>query len=490
VTAVSGTRASQGGRRGGGGRGAPPPASVLGCAIALIAGPPRDAGAAGAPRPAHPTPESVTRVLALGPHAGACDACHTQHAWNQPGPYEHALIGPDENTLCDGCHSVPWNGGSYGGTLLYAGAPHGSSANVVWPGPDPPARTEANAARKCLNCHDAHGQEDATGLIPFLSLKREENLCLTCHDGSPAQSNVRTELLKPFNHPVTIYTGRHAGPLESSPADFAVTPINQRHSECEDCHNPHVSRNDGALPPPPPAASKLLLGVSRVSVLNSAAGTPPSYTFLAGADTLTAPVTEYQLCFKCHSSWTVQPTGQTDLALVLNPANPSYHPVEAAGPDPGISPMAFAPGWSAASLTACGDCHGSEMGTRAPHGSIYRYILRQPYTASSAPRAMTSNELCFRCHAYDVYGNSSSPAALRQASRFNAPGATMGHAEHVGDQQVSCYACHVTHGSGSRTHLIVTGRSPGLLTFAETASGGTCTTACHPSQSYTVNYAR
>jgi hypothetical protein len=233
-----------------------------------------------------------------------------------------------------------------------------------------------------------------------------------------------------------------------------------------------------------------VLGVSRVSVLNGAAGTPPSFTFLAGADTLTGPVTEYQLCFKCHSSWTTQPTGQTDLALALNPANPSYHPVEAAGVDAGIWPTSFTPGWTASSLTACGDCHGSDQGTRAPHGSIYRYILRAPYTAATTPRTMTSNELCFQCHAYDVYGNPGSPVTLRQASRFNQPGAAMGHAEHVGSQQVSCYACHVTHGSGSRTHLMVTGRAPGITIWTETPTGGSCTPTCHGNMGYTVNYAR
>jgi hypothetical protein len=53
------------------------------------------------------------------------------------------------------------------------------------------------------------------------------------------------------------------------------------------------------------------------------------------------PIDEYQLCFKCHSSWTTQPAGQSDLALLLNNNNPSYHPVEAAGRDPLIASGAF-----------------------------------------------------------------------------------------------------------------------------------------------------
>jgi hypothetical protein len=227
-------------------------------------------------------------------------------------------------------------------------------------------------------------------------------------------------------------------------------------------------------------------------VTNGAAGTAPAYRFAAGSDTVSAPRAEYQLCFKCHSSWTTQPTGQTDLALALNPANASYHPVEGPGADRTIDPGAFVLGWSATSLTRCGDCHGSDFPGAAagPHGSSYRYILRQSYTASSTPRTMASDELCFRCHAYDVYGNPNSSDPTRALSRFNKPGATMGHAEHVGAQQVPCYACHITHGAPSERHLLVTGRAPGILLFTETMSGGSCQATCHVARSYTTNYAR
>jgi predicted CXXCH cytochrome family protein len=435
-------------------------------------------------------PAEVTKILAQGPHAGTCEACHTEHAGGQPIPYAKALIGPDDNTLCDGCHNVPWQGGSYGDTWLYAGSAHGASPTAIWPGPDPPARTEVGAAGKCLNCHDPHGLSDGTGLIPFLAHQREESLCFTCHDGSPAVTNIRGDVLKAFSHATATYTGRHAGPTESQPSDFAVSPINRRHAECEDCHNPHVARADGPLPPSAPEASKRLLGASRVDVLNGAAGTAPAYTFIPGSDTLTSPVTEYQLCFKCHSSWTTQPSGQTDLARVLNPANPSTHPVEAQGANTNIDIAAFTAGWSATSLTTCGDCHGSDLGAAGPHGSTYQHILRQPYTASPALRTMDPSELCFRCHDYNVYGNSSSGDPTQANSRFNKPNVGKGHADHVGALEVTCYSCHTTHGSATRKHLIVTGRNPGITSYTETPAGGSCTPTCHGTETYTVNYAR
>jgi predicted CXXCH cytochrome family protein len=447
-----------------------------------------------AAKPLHPyrTPAGVTKLLALGAHAGDCNQCHSMHGGDAIA-YQHALLGPDDNTLCDRCHDTPWAGGSYAGNWLYSGSSHGLSSRGVWPGPDPPARTELGAAGKCLNCHDPHGWDDGAGAIPGLALGREERLCLTCHDGSPATTNIGVELSKPYRHPVTTYSGRHTGPAESQPTDFGAAPVNNRHSECVDCHNPHVAAEDRPATPPAPGLSRVNLGTSRVLVHNGPAGMPPTYTFVPASDTLTAPIAEYQLCFKCHSSWTNQPTGQTDLALQLNPANASYHPVEAAGTDPTIQPGAFVPGWSASSLTRCGDCHGSDFvgATRGPHGSSNRYILRQPYTTTASSNLPTApDELCFSCHSYDVYANPSSPAAIRAYSRFNTPGAGKGHAEHVGEQNVPCFACHVTHGAADQRHLLITGRSPGIQTFMETAGGGTCQPTCHGTESYSVNYAR
>jgi hypothetical protein len=100
------------------------------------------------------------------------------------------------------------------------------------------------------------------------------------------------------------------------------------------------------------------------------------------------------------------------------------------------------------------------------------------------------DEACFACHAYEVYANASSPDLTRGESRFNKPGAEKGHAEHVDEERVPCYACHVTHGSTTLPHLIATGRTPGILSYAASPTGGTCTPTCHGTESYTVTYAR
>ena len=449
------------------------------------------AGSLGAGPGPHRTSAEISGILAQGPHAGACDACHVAHGQEGELPELHALVGPDDNSLCDRCHSTAWSGGSYPGPLVYSRSSHGSDGNAVWPGPVPPTRTEPGAAGKCVNCHDPHGQSDANGEIPSLGLAREESLCLTCHDGSPATSDIASETLRPYRHPTSSLSGLHTGPTESFPTDFGAAPLNRRHAECEDCHNPHLAYHDPSGPPSDSDLSKRNLGVSRLRVQNGGPGAPPAYAFVAAADTLSPALTEYELCFKCHSSWTSQPTGQTDLALVLNPANPSFHPVEAPGRNSSIRLGAFTAGWNPGSTTRCGSCHGSDTGTtEGPHGSNYRYILKQPYTASPFERTMFPEESCFACHSYDVYANASSPGLTLENSRFNEPGAGKGHAKHVDEERVPCYSCHATHGSTTLPHLLQKGRSPGIQSVTVTATGGTCTPTCHDTQSYTVNYAR
>ncbi len=320
-----------------------------------------------------------------------------------------------------------------------------------------------------------------------MAFAREENMCLPCHDGSPAAADIQSQFLKIYKHPIAT-PGKHAEEEAGDASKFGASPINNRHSECVDCHNPHAAQRD-AIPPIPPGASARLNGVSRIRLVNGLAGTRPIYTYAGPGDTV--PPNEYEICFKCHSSWTTQPGGQSDLAVLFNTNNPSFHPVEDKGKNPNIPPAAFANGWTWDRLTYCTDCHSSDGNSpRGPHGSTFRYILKKGYMGRAGVYPPTSTDLCFDCHDYETYANPNSTDATQGNSRFNRPKTTQGHAFHVGTQGFSCYTCHQTHGSATLPALIATGRTPGIFSYSQNATGGTCAPSCHGSDTYTVNYAR
>ncbi len=309
-------------------------------------------------------------------------------------------------------------------------------------------------------------------------------MCETCHDGSPA-TDIERDITDTYHHPTndSSYSGKHSQSEGGTASKFGNS---NRHAECVDCHNPHYTRPDASTSAPD--ASDRIRGVSGVEVINGTAGSQPSYNYISpdvGVDF------EYQLCFKCHSSWTKQPINQPDMALLFNTNNPSYHPVEDRGKNADIDPLAFTNGWGSTNTMYCSDCHASDSSLlKGPHGSQYNHILKKDYTTSSGNRAMSSNEICFDCHNYDTYADKEASDTVRKYSRFDK------HAKHVTDKRLPCHICHESHGSTEYPHLIVTGRKPGITSYTESSTGGSCagtpgTPECHTeAETYKVSYPR
>ncbi len=470
-------------------------------AVACLALSPRIVQARGG---VYPLTKHAAKVFRIATEpVGSCSQCHNEHAGydgaSTQGPFPFLLFMGNTNGLCYVCHTTATPSGPnvYQGSTLYDQSSHGLSTSMVWPGatpplpPGPPARPWADTG-KCVNCHTPHGYKDAGGLIPNLAFEREENLCEACHGGYPANSskNVNLQFTKTSKHPIGT-SGKHVASEGGDPTKYGASPVNNRHSECEDCHNPHYARSDSpAIAPIPPGASNRILGVGRVTVVNGAAGVPPTYIYRPPNST--DFVNEYEVCFKCHSSWTTLPPLKPDLALFLNTNNPSFHPVEDRGKNANINPGAFANGWTWDRKIYCTDCHTSDdVNVRGPHGSSYSYILKKSYYKNSSPWRMSTTDLCFDCHLYDTYANNSASSTVKGYSRFNSPRFSEGHTFHVGSRGYSCYSCHDSHGSTTNPALIVTsGRSPGLNSYSQTATGGRCSPSCHGSESYTINYAR
>jgi len=186
------------------------------------------------------------------------------------------------------------------------------------------------------------------------------------------------------------------------------------------------------------------------------------------------------VCFKCHSTAVALPARTSLVAAAFNPANASFHPVEAEARNRGIDPRAFVTGWGPGRLVTCSDCHGMDGGgVRGPHGSRFPRILRSRYDVGTTDGPMLETDLCFGCHAFRTYGDGGARAEAAY-SRFPTHGlhAARGHA---------CGACHQPHGSVERPALLFL-RSPGIIAYAQDRGGGSCTVTCHTTTGAVTTY--
>ncbi len=313
---------------------------------------------------------------------------------------------------------------------------------------------------QCAVCHSAHSSRGPNLLV---TSGPSSTLCLMCHDGLGASTDVKTQyaLTRPANNDTTREYYSHDAVTASnhtlaSEEEFAG--VLNRHNDCSDCHNSHQAQGPSAstqlADPQNPSvatgwsASGALAGTTGVAVTNGAAGTQPTYTFLDGA---IQPVThEYQLCFKCHSGYTQLPanvpgkpsTDETDTAVEFNPNNPSFHPVEAAGTNQSAAMQASLDGtspyklwnFSVGGTVRCLNCHTSSQtpdtadpgSDLTPHTSVNRGILIRGYqdrVLAGATAMYNSGDfaLCYVCHAEAPFANASGPGSTT-ATNFSLHG--------------------------------------------------------------------
>jgi formate-dependent nitrite reductase cytochrome c552 subunit len=306
----------------------------------------------------------------------------------------------------------------------------------------------------------------------------EEETCYTCHSSlGIAETDVQAAFSSSqnsegafYSHPVAFTTGIHeSSELETSSEDFSG---DYRHVECVDCHNPHNATN---LETDPPQLQSQVNGASGVEPRYSGPGAPLDFDWLDTAEF------EYQLCFKCHSSFITLPTyvpagwngdevifdglakltnsesqqvpDNRDMALEFNPFNASFHPVMALGRNLNIPADSFEEGWSAGSMVYCSDCHNNpaaeEQGS-GPHGSRLHILneLSSYITVNNGTRmAYTGEEVCFACHRFETYVDSHSADQNTNFRRSNR------NLHHTHSEDASCYVCHDSHGS-EQLHLI------------------------------------
>ncbi len=383
-----------------------------------------------------------------------CTSCHDPHEDRRP---KFLVRERRFGELCLSCHRLE----------DWPSSAHATSA-AIWNGagtnPWPADGFATVAENACDSCHRPHAAAHPERL---LTEPREEDVCFACHGGTVASADLRREFRKPSIHPIEAATDVH------QPRENPLTM--PRHVECVDCHEPHRARASVAGTPPP-ALAAAVEGVSGVT----AAGGPTSRASF-----------EYEVCFKCHglteqpSPFVIRADDVTNARLELATGNASYHPVLAIGRNPTVT--GFEPGYTAASVIGCIDCHdgddsrrGGGIGAAGPHGSQYEPILAREYQLDGAPivESFATYRLCYGCH--------NRAALLSDAQAFP-------HSLHLtGADGASCAVCHDAHGSRTNPALVnfmlvdragqtvVTPSSGGQLEFQALGAGsGRCFLTCH-----------
>ena len=424
----------------------------------------------------------------------------------------------------------PLRGSDFAATTAVAGSTALAAAASTFVSPHTNYTLTSDA---CGACHTSHVGQNRMLLS---ALAPQATLCFSCHDGSGAASDVRSDwasaLLPPndpatsswYSHPATETTDH------TSDRDVEFAGVLARHTECADCHQPHLA--DGTQPVATSAgwtASGAMRGASGVAVANGGANEPPTYARQATS------AFEYELCFKCHSGYTQLPAQDPlrpsrwalDKAVELNPANVSYHPVEAAGKNQTSAMALSLSGTSPAKLWAfdttstirCLNCHGDAdlaSPTSPPaadarldnHGGPNRGLLIAPYRdrdlkGSTELYAATDFTLCFACHAEAPMVDGSGDPRVDTNFSFHGvhlnslaltgTGSLDIDADGAGQGNAVCAECHFrTHG----TTYAVDGQAPatGLVNFAPvvqpfdgqisfvpatSTADGSCTLTCH-----------
>jgi predicted CXXCH cytochrome family protein len=383
------------------------------------------------------------------------------------------------------------------------------------------------AGDSCAACHRAHAATDSM----LTASATELGLCGSCHNGTDLPDIATAFSSVPDNDEATRTYYKHDA------ADL-----------CTECHNPHdINSVPGSESAAGWTPSGRTYSASGASVSNGAGG--PTYQLIARV------TLEYQLCFKCHSganpnlpSNVDQPPSRQllDKGIEFNPANLSFHPIEAAGTNQsdalnaslsaaGTSPYKL---WAfnTTSTIRCVNCHAdSRIAAEAvalgqpllasadlpAHASPQRGILLASYQDRTLngpiePYAAADFALCYLCHAEapfrDTTGNPRADTNYRYhgihlsnpdvmldrgfpGTDIDTPGYGSGYA--------ICAECHFRIHSSA---LPADGKAPGLrlVNFAPNvtaptggtldwqalseATAGSCTLKCHGAPHNGVQY--
>lgn len=335
-------------------------------------------------------------------------------------------------------------------------APDSVTAQLNSTDPDPHAVYGAQTDG-CAACHRTHA--DTSTAFSVTSQVSRSAQCLGCHDGTGAATNVLLEYSDTatggmLNNPadrayythdaLAVNTGHVASSSDEDGSSVVVNEffgVSNRHSDCVDCHNPH------SVTATPQSTQQFELGSSRgwavsgalrgVSVVLGQPDTTSAFvarastgdTWTVGAvSVLIPPNSEYELCLKCHSSFTLLAANdpaapsrdwlnkRDEIDSDIN-VNMSFHPITRKGTNHSETMTANLAGpstykvwkFSDTDTVRCTNCHaagavaGGAGQLLAPHASANRGILLAPYRDRALLQATDAVDLgrfalCFTCH--------------------------------------------------------------------------------------------
>ncbi len=380
-----------------------------------------------------------------------CTSCHNPHD-NQFGSF---LVKSNANAaICTTCHLKSG----------YSASVHATS--IVSSG------TTTVGELSCRNCHRPHG---ASAAQAYNLRGAEEAACYACHGNPPltGAKNIQALFAKTYKHPTETVSGKHIDP-EQDGTNFTYSPVNNRHAECQDCHNPHQAKagtHNAVTAPITNLISNVLLGQWGVEPAYGAAAWVPAASYTRQVFANTTGYYEYQLCLKCHSSYafgTTPPPNSTDQSLELNINNRGAHPIRTGlnSQTGSVAPQALAAAQMSAPWTTlgtqtmyCSDCHGEDTAgePQGPHGSSIARMKKGtgkywPTNASAVLYTLGNNDAT-DAHLAGLFCRNCHPLRSATANTWY----NNVHQEHSGAQlgNVACVACHIVvpHGS-TRSRLI------------------------------------
>jgi len=427
-----------------------------------------------------PPPGSPVKLDANG--QVQCRTCHEPHRMDiDSTTMKFLVVNNSGSGLCVTCHNKQY----------WASNPstHKTSTKAFTAAQGAHTGYTTVATNGCESCHVPHS---ATAAVRNLK-GAEEAACATCHGTNAIGRNIASEFTKTYTHPTYSVTPSVHDAAESPNNSAHPLPetsaASARHAECADCHNAHASYAAAATAPKGSGKVAGVWGVNTTGAMALPSGTPAS-------------VNEYEICYKCHADsanmpqaagspappYPVRVAPQFNKRLQFDPANPSYHPIEAAGKNTTTMPSLLPP-WTVSSIVTCTDCHDNDTGPKAPtagtgpsgpHGSNIKHLLAGRYDMDlgTQTESATVYALCYKCHnRTSILGNQS----------FDD------HNRHIVEERAPCSICHDAHGISStqgtatnNSHLInfdkrfVTPSSTGILRYESTGPrSGRCYLTCH-----------